>query len=546
MNGTDIDAGGGPPVRRRAGLADRIGKVVDRYGAVPHAAAILVLLALFVIAARFLTLEADEAWILLSATKAFGVAVPPTSALANPTVSTGGIYLLVQGLLALATPSLPVHRAVSVIAAAGLLLLVYRALRRLGQPSARASAGTALMAAIPGFVLQAGLATGELLAVLFLVAALLHWASTGCRSSGGAIVTGLLLGLACATRINCAAAAAGLLAYALAAPRPSLRRFLHAVLAVAVAAAVAGAMMALYYHLSDGSDAGNQAAYLSASTGVGTARKSIFQLMQNIDIVGRYLPPLLLAGIVGAWLVLRLNPGKADQAAPAATGPTDGAGVLLFAGLAMLGAWVLVAPIPHLRYLWPALACLWLAGTIVLLEACRGRGPVAALVLHAGVLATAGAACLSTALLVANGETLVLVYQTIGYVPRTPLDRAHRFAAAKNQAALSTFMAAQPASTRFFALTEPAGYPLSYLSRRQVHPVTAMAPATSDGSARLLILQPADAAIWRPGAAFDRWRRAHTRLVFRSGDMAAFEIAPEAPPPPFDTHVIGENDLLTG
>lgn len=521
---------------RTIGAATRLATLLDQRVAVLHAAAILALLALFAAAAWFLTLEADEAWILLSAANAFGAAVPPTSALANPTVSTGGPYLLVQGTLALLTANVFVHRAVSLIAAAGLLFLVYATLRRLDHSFARAMAGTALMAAIPGFVLQAGLATGELLAVLILLAALLHWADPGSRSIGAAVITGLLLGLACATRINCVVAAAGLLTYALLAPSPSLRRVVHAAVAVVVAAVIAGSAMAFYYHLSAGSGSGGDAAYLSASTGVGTARKSVFQLAQNIDIFERFLPASLLAGIVGGWLALRVSVVKS----PKPSG-LDAAGVLLFAGLAMLCAWVLVAPIPHLRYLWPALVCLWLAGVILLLEAWRTRSPIVSMAIHGAVLATSGTAILLTILTVTSGESLVLVYQAIGSAPRTPLDRSHRFTAASNQAALASFMAARTGDTEFFALTEPAAYPLTYLSGRQVHAVSEMPRRSLLNAPRILLLQPADAAIWQPGPAFDLWRRRHAQLVFRSGDTIALWVEPDAPAAPSDTYVVGQS-----
>lgn len=490
-------------------------------------------------AARFLTLEADEAWILLSAANAFGADVPPTSALANPTVSTGGAYLLIQGLLGIVTPKVLVHRAVSLLGAAGLLFLVYATLRRLRHAPARAAAGTALTAAIPGFVLQAGLATGEILAVLILVSALLHWGGAGSRSMAGAVVTGLLLGLAFATRINCAAASAGLLVYAVLAPHPSFGRMSRAAVSLGVAGLVAGAAMAVYYYLSIGSNAETQAAYLSASTGLGTARKSVFQLLQNVDIFERFVPVPVLAATIGAWLVLRLSPEKISLES------LDSAGVLLFAGLAMLGAWAIVAPIPHLRYLWPALACLWLAGTMLLLEFWRTGGAALSLAIHGSVVLTTTSAIFLTMLVVTSGESLVVVYQAIGSAPRTPLDRPHRFTAAADQVAFSSFVASRTTATEFFALTEAAAYPLTYLSGRSIGAVSNMARLPSATAQRIILLQPADAFIWRPEPAFNQWRRNHSKVVFQRGEMIALEVDPDAPPPPSRTHPLGENELLT-
>jgi len=63
---------------------------------------ILVLAALeatFLLAARYLSVEADEAWILMSTSHAFHVRLPPTAAIDLPTITTGGLHFLVQGLL---------------------------------------------------------------------------------------------------------------------------------------------------------------------------------------------------------------------------------------------------------------------------------------------------------------------------------------------------------------------------------------------------------------------------------------------------------------
>lgn len=515
----------------------------DRFGPAAYGAMVLAFLALFAAGTYLLTLEADEAWILLSAAGAAGAAVPPSGALANPTVSTGGAYLLVQGLLARAAVDLPAHRAVSLAAAAGLLLLTYRVLRQLHHGPAHAAAGAALLAAMPGFVLQASLATGELLAVLLLIAALLHWARRGVRSARAAAVAGLLLGLACATRVNCAAAAAGLAAHALLAPRVSAGRLLRAGLAVGVAAAAAGVLLAAYYHLASGYAAEAQQTYLSASTGIGGARKSVFQLLLYLDVLDRFLPAPVLAAIAGAWVVRRLASGEDENRYETNAEGGDVAGVLLLAGLAMLGAWLLVAPIPHLRYLWPALACLWLAGVVLLLDAWRRAGPATGLALHAGVLAASVHGLLGAALTVAGGESLLLVYQATGSAPRLAPDRTHRFRAAADQRALASFAAQQPAETTFFALIEPLGYPITYLSGRAVR-VAADIGDTPGAAPRFLLMQPADFAVWHPGPGFTLWQRRYARTTFRAGDSVALQIADGAPPPPSQTYAAGQNDLF--
>ena len=87
--------------------------VTERFSVPLYAAVILVFFALLVAGAWFLTVEADEAWMLLSTMNAFGIPLPQTDALASPVLTTGGLHLLTHGLLARITSSIFIHRMAS-------------------------------------------------------------------------------------------------------------------------------------------------------------------------------------------------------------------------------------------------------------------------------------------------------------------------------------------------------------------------------------------------------------------------------------------------
>jgi len=201
-----------------------------------YAVLIIAMLALFVAAAWYLTLEMDEAWILLSTANVAGIPLPPTTALAHPVLTTGGLHLLLYALAMQGTTDIFVLRLISVIASALLLFVVYRILRRRGHPAARAAAGTVLFCAVPGFVLQAGMAMGEILATAALLPGLMICMRGPAESYRNAIGGGLLLGLACATRIGCLPVLAGLLACALIFPSDRRSRLTQAGIAVGLAA----------------------------------------------------------------------------------------------------------------------------------------------------------------------------------------------------------------------------------------------------------------------------------------------------------------------
>jgi len=531
------------PGRMAAMAAD----LADRFAAPLYGLLLAGFAALFVLAARLLTMEADEAWILLSTAYLFGGAVPVTEVLGQPTATTGGLHLLLHGLLDRVTIDLFAHRLVSLAGAGALLLLVHAALRRLGNTRSRATMGTALFAAVPGFVLQAGLATGEVLATLLLIAAAFYWVRRGAASMPAALVTGALLGLACATRVNGLVAIPALVAYAVFV-RPERGAIVRGLAAGALAAAIAGVLLAGYYRL--GVAIGSGGGYLATAVGV-DKHKAATQFLQFVAVANDLLPLALIAAVIGAWFVHRADgrDGRrhgGQEHDGQEHDRRDLAGVLLFMGVALLAAWILIAPFPHLRYLWPAIACIWLAGVVLLLDLLRSaRTPAARLTLHGIVVAAGGYALIAGLLALLNGDSLLLVYQAMGRSPQVAAsDR--RFAAAADQRALAGFVAGRPRGARFYTFPAPLAFPTAYLSGRTVASLPTLdgGPALDARTESYLLIDPADFAIWFPERQFDDWRRTHTSLAFHSGGYAAFRIAADAPTPRARLHPVGHNDLF--
>jgi hypothetical protein len=516
---------------RSAALAD----FIDRHALPFYGFLIAAFLCLFCAAARLLTMDADEAWILLSTAHAFGVTVPASISLGSPPVTTGAPHLVLHGLIAFATMDVTPHRAVSVIASGGLLWLAYRTLRATGSQPGVATAGTALFATVPGFLFQAGLATGEVIATASLIGAAVHWAWRGAGSVRAATVTGLLLGAAIAARVNIAPAPLALLAYVLVTRPQNAPVARRAIAAAFVSMVVAGIWIVTYYKAGQIPGAAGDRYYLATSTGL-DGGKTFGQMLQAIEIANAHLPLLLIVALIGAWIY-----GLPRERDPTARRSSDLCGLLLFMGLAMLLAWIVIAPIPHLRYLWPAIACMWLSAVVLLMQHWRGAQRTALrLTFHALVVIACILGLTNGVVSLADGESLSLAYQAVGASPLPPLQAGQSFRSAADQRLLAAFVAGRPASASFYGFVPQVSYPITYLSGRGIRPLSAL----GGGGERYLIISPGDYRVWHPGPVFDGWAKTYTRPAFASGGFAALRIVDGAPPIEVNYQKLGRNDLF--
>lgn len=486
---------------------------------------------MFLLAIHFLSVEADESWILMSTFHAFGVSVPRTSAVAIPTVTSGGLHLLVHGLLSWLTRNILAHRLVSTCVAFGLLFLVFRLLKSFEAALSDALAGTALFAATPWFLLQAGLALAEVMATMVLLLGCLHWISEGQRSLKAAIVSGAIFGVACATRVNCLIALPALMIWPCTSGRNWAKVLPLAAAAVATAVGVFIACLGIYVIASRTGGVPELRHYAAVSTGVGGVKHGASEVLRYVVIANGFLPVAIIAAVCVAWTVLVRKEGW--------TPPQQLSGLLLLIALANWFAWVVASPIPHVRYLWPAIPFFSLVGIIALvrrlglLESHRTR-----LSIHVAILAVCAYQLIADAMTLANGESVTLAYQASSSAP-FDLPRP-RFHVAADQRALAAHIAAQPADARFFALVEQAAYPLTLLSGRTIEPITAL----PRNGLRYIAISPAEFAVWQPNANFQLWLKQNADLVFSSGNYALFRVRQASPPAEPAMLPVGRNRLF--
>lgn len=496
-----------------------------------HVAVLAVLVASWIAASIRLTVEPDEAWVLLSTAETWGVRVPQTIATGVPTITTGGLYMITHGLLALVSLDILAHRTITIASSLALLLLGFRIFRAAGHDHRLALAGTVLLAATPGFLLQASLAMGEVMAVGLLLGAAAHWTWRGRNSVLAALVTGLLLGLASATRINLLVALGAFLLFVSVFHLGDWAKVRRAIVALLIALSVNGAMTVLHYWLGGGGLGEREAMLVGTATGAATVH-DLSHVLESFEVANQNFPLLLAAGIALVWLLRRTRSRTAESARA-----SDLAALLITIGGAMWLAWVVRAPIPHLRYLWPAIACLWTGGILVLLDwwsSQHERGTRT--MLHLLVVLAGFGSLASNVKALVIADSVVLTYQFMGMSPRFSGPSQAQGLDAMVQKHQAQLVASLPGTARIEALSPEASMPIVLLTGRSVYPLNG-APISS--GERYVVTTSADYRIWNPGAEFSEWRARHTRELFAVGGNALLQVDPSAPQAPLDRRSLG-------
>ncbi|WP_426266902.1 glycosyltransferase family 39 protein [Sphingomonas sp. LHG3443-2] len=484
------------------------------------------MLTLFIAATRLLTLEADEANILLGAYNVFGIPVPQASAAAYPTVTSGGLFPLIHGLLGLLTTDIGVHRAVSVVVVVVFVVATFWLLREMRVSRSLAMAGAAMSAATPGLLLVGSLAMAEVMATLLLLFGTLLWVRAGRRSAAGAVLAGLLFGMACATRFNAIFIFPALLIYALDFETGWRRKLLYPGLATVTGVFLLLAATQLYYLAAGTEAAGNIGTLTGASMG-----KDIFSFARYLLIANDWLPLWVIAAIAGTYVAAgRYVLRRRDRQLTA---------LLLLAGGFGWLMWIFKAPIPHVRYLWPAMPCLWLGAIIVattLIE--RARNQSARTAYHISALVACFYQVLTGSYIMSQGDSLVMAYKlnrTSAFVDKVP-----SWTAAADQKALAGVVQKLPSSAELYTINRNSAFPITYLSGRAV--ATLEGASFTDKPAYLLAL-PVDYALWRPTNEILSWRERNAIEIWRRGDFVLYRIRPHAPTPPLQRQMIGANDI---
>ncbi len=509
--------------RKLSTALNHFAQFVSDFSAIIYVGLISCLLLACLAAAYFLTVEADEAWMLLSTFNAFGAPVPLSDALVSPTLTSGGVHLLLHGFLAWFTSIVIIHRIISFVFTLILTVTVYLLIKRPGRTTSIALGGTALFATVPGFIFQAGLATAEIIATTLLIVACIHWINRGQRYSRSAVLTGILFGLSCATRINCVVAMPVFVVFATFAGGDRWARIYRPLICVATAVIVLIISMAAYVISTANADGTKTAQFFLESSGV-SGGKSLSQLMWAFSIANGIMPAWLI-GIVAVGCAISLSRRSSD---PSRSQETRLTALLVLIGLAGLAAWIAKAPIPHIRYLWPALPCLWLAGVLqVAYLMSRRPTPLRDLPFHLMIFVACVSRLADDLLILANGESLTMVYQANGIASSDFPGPAFR--ASSDQIATAKFVKMQRSDTQFYTPIPSIAFPITLLSGRGIASIEKM---RSSGD-RYLVWSPADSHVWHPDAAFVQWIRTNTSPVLTSGDFAIFRVKNgNSEPPP--------------
>lgn len=480
-------------------------------------------IALIFTAIHFFTIEIDEAFNLLSVGQISGGPFSGKDFVAYPVLTSGGLFAAIHYVVLRVHLPIEANRLVSVAFSCLTLLMVYRIVKSQWGNRSVALLGVTAFVTVPGFVFVSGLAWAETVSAFLLIAATWHWTTHGSATLVGSVLSGVLFGLAMATRLT--ALVPALLAiviwsliYARTFPVG------HGIVAVAIASAVFLLCVAIYcwqFHVSD------FYGFLRHSlNATGTSRVKGLGVILDDLLVSEGIFPLY--GLVAAGCALFLLPQAQTFAA---VRPLC---VLLWL-IAVIGwaAWILIAPFPYLRYLWPALPALWLCGILLLLgwfvTLTPGRPR---LVLQAVVLSAWSTQFALSVRQVALGETTTLVWQGTHQSPidtfpfpshETPLQ------ARKEQYKFASIVAGIPKDAHIYIDYADFSFPITFIAHRRANSIRDVKRWEGDN---FLMLVPFDKNTIMLSQATREWIQSNTKLYDRAGDYALYKIdtgASEAP-----------------
>jgi hypothetical protein len=495
------------------------------------------------IAAPFLTtLGADEAWVLNGLKSYLHPAVPYLSS--EPIKANGGLFALANLGLEYAFGSrLWIHRLFSLACLLLLLAMVSWRARWRRPAAALDYVAIAPFLGVPGTAEVGTAALGTSTGAMLLVLASRVWTASEAPRPGRVIIAGILFGLAASSRFDLALFAPALILVSsvdfdrgfgprLAFPWSALGAvFIALGLFAANHIVMSWAAHALV-------TASPNISAVMAGTGVSAASlldypKTLNRLFVGLGFAGPGL--LVLASVVAFW-------PPAGEPHP---GPGSGrrfAIVTLAIACALGLGWVLGAPIPHLRYLWPSLALFAILGGIGL---SRIYGAYAVQGESMGM-----AVCLLVALgLVLGGiggtfRSLVMGesdYMSFEWSREMGADYFRRFQHVKDQRAAVEYLR-NGIPKDAIVLSHGPEHALRYLGERPVvHAGGQMPFITAKSQRTFLVLTPGVGTYQYLRPETFTWIEAHGRLKAQFGRYSFYEL-PDGPPDDPDVLVLSRTN----
>lgn len=422
--------------------------------------------------AFLMTAGTDETWILFGVRGLVEHGQYAAESPFNSVQSTGGLHTVLAALLHLIGDGrIEIIRILSVLSIAALLFTLRQWALRFNIKSPYCWLVTAAPLLAPGTLMFGAQAYGTVLAFLLVTVGLMSWSELEPGSWRRRLLTGILIGTAAATRPDCAFALFAPLAAVLL-TRSNRTHLLDSTLVLIIGGLVFLLQAYLLWLLSV------NLLWKPESYGVGNPFSIPFGYLVPRRLafwsIGQSFMPFAVAVLTSiGWFHTRVGVNK----------PFGIDALLAFGWLAML-AWLFQAPIPHLRYFWPALAAFSVVAmfALALLFQAHAR--------HAGYVLALGIALLAMGYLdgarsFLHGESDILSWQlsretqySLQYGPFRHLQYQR---AMVNR--LQQIPPGEPIATIGFNTA------LSFLTRRPVVPVQAYYP--EEGKESVIFWRPA-------------------------------------------------------
>ena len=260
---------------------------------------------------------------------------------------------------------------------------------------------------------------------------------------------------------------------------------------------------------------------LANATGLAAWSFNYPKLLNQWSTLGSFVPVGLLALLSASVFLPPRSQGNDVPRVPAPRLES----LLLASGVILMAGWLLRAPIPHLRYVWPALFCFGALGSIGLgrlLRRLRAEGNGKALLwaqcMGVVVMATSLVSGLRS-LVVADSDIISWEWSN-----EAPLDYFRRFAARAEQQEVAQFLnTGLPAEATIHAWLP---YALRYLSERPVVDLQsrAIASDTQPRDERYLVMTPTVGAYLHLDTEAGDWIAANAKLVAQFGRTEVYRL----------------------
>lgn len=480
----------------------------------------LVVWALLAVAAVFvMTLGTDEAWVLNGLRSVLRPQVEHLST--ELIVTSGGPFALVNVMLEWAAGSqVWMHRLVSLVCLGLSFGLVLRHGRRASTPPSARWAMLAPLVAVPGAAEVGTAALGTSMGLCLMLAALTLWASNRVTPAWRVVGGGLLYGLAAAARFDLVLVGPAVLLASSLRLTAERRLELNLNLGAWAFVAIGIALFLLNQWLMSLPANAMAATEVSASTGLDPWSLNYpKQLNQWFTLTT--LAPL-------AWLAVMAVSAFWWPQARTAANPADAPRfetLLMVTGATLLAAWLVRAPIPHLRYAFPALFCFAALAAFGLRELlvralASGSTRHALLCLCVALACVFGSIGTTTRSLVMSDSD----YASWEWTHEMPFDYFRRFEARQHQQDAAAYLRDQlPADARLYSYVP---YALRYLSNRPVVAIdrAPVADAAVSHTERYLVLTPAIGTYFSMKPESAMWITAQAPLVKQIGRYSIYKL----------------------